>query len=91
MAVPQQKILLAIILINDKMTPKEHAIQLRNEFRIYTGQSIDNDGIPVNNYLSSKHTAKKAAIICIEKMMQITMDVPTYNELVKVKIELQNL
>jgi len=51
-------------------TPKEHAISLRNEFRIFTGVGKDADGEPINNYAASKHVAKKSAILAVSLLIE---------------------
>lgn len=60
---------------------KEKALELRNKFRISVGTYVDDDGNTVNRYLTSKSTAKKAAIICVDEEITLLKILLTYPEL----------
>jgi len=71
-------------------TAKSRAIKLRDDFRIKVSESIGEDGETINNYLSSKETAKKAALICIRKMIEVAHDL-TIDELLATERALQKI
>lgn len=52
------------------MTPKQKAIELQDRFRIKAGSHAGDEGEVVNDYLVAKHVAKKAAIICVDEIIE---------------------
>lgn len=51
-------------------SPEEiKAKELIQKFRIHVGSSLDEDGVAVNNYLVAKHVAGRAALICVEEIL----------------------
>lgn len=64
------------------MTPKERAIELVNKFRIKVGTYIGEEGEECGNYLSARHVAKRAAIICCDEIIEVAIG--SYDEEMKI-------
>jgi hypothetical protein len=73
------------------LTPKEKALGLRNQFRLFVGVGTDADNELQNNYLVSKHVAKRSALLCVEHLADAATSTETKNYLCAVKVELKKL
>jgi len=73
------------------MSIKEKAIEIRNQFRLFVGVSKDDDGELQNNYLVSKHVAKRSALLCVEHLSDAATDIETTNYWCAVKAEIEKL
>jgi hypothetical protein len=58
------------------MTPKEKALELITNFRLFQSISYDEDGGYSKNYNVSRHNAKQCAIICVQEIMKANPIVP---------------
>ena len=73
------------------MSPKEKALELRNQFRLFVGVGQDADDELVNNYLVSKHVAKRSALLAIEHLADNSDTSEKTNYWCAVKAEIERL
>jgi len=63
--------------MND-LQPQDKARNLIQKHRLFTGIGEDAEGNPVNNYLVSKHVAKKSALITAHELSKIQKEYYEY-------------